>query len=302
MKPSLLFAKAQKWAGGLGLHENALALVHHTQGTINSALGNARQGELSFQTARSGTLAASNHLLEVRGTALLYAEKARTNLRTFLGERWSTAWAQAGFTNRTLRLPRNTPEALNLLRTLQTYFTAHPTHQNMEAGVTAAAAQAHITVLDQGTTILNNARSNQRTKRDARENTQKSLREGLAGSRNEVEAVLPQNDPRWLDFVERVPSDVRSPEAVSAVVAEPGLPGHVRLSFLPSLRATRYAIEAAVGPDGEFAVVATVQDTVADLTFPPGAVVRIRVRARNAAGEAGPSPVVEVTVPVAAAA
>jgi hypothetical protein len=74
------------------------------------------------------------------------------------------------------------------------------------------------------------------------------------------------------------------------------------LHFLDSLRAERYAIEAAVGPDGVFAPVTTVEDTVADLEFPPGSTVRLRVKARNAAGESGFSPVVEVLVPVAVAA
>jgi hypothetical protein len=41
---------------------------------------------------------------------------------------------------------------------------------------------------------------------------------------------------------------------------------------------------------------------VADLTFPPGVTVKLRVNARNGAGESGPSPVVTVEVPQAAAA
>ena len=74
------------------------------------------------------------------------------------------------------------------------------------------------------------------------------------------------------------------------------------MHWLDSLRAERYAIEAAVGPDGVFAPAVTVQDTVADLEFTPGVTVRLRVKARNSAGESSPSPVVEITVAVAVAA
>lgn len=51
-----------------------------------------------------------------------------------------------------------------------------------------------------------------------------------------------------------------------------------------------------------FVDLVTLHDTVGDLSLTPGTAVRIRVRARNAAGESGPSPVAEVLVPVAAAA
>ena len=50
-----------------------------------------------------------------------------------------------------------------------------------------------------------------------------------------------------------------------------------------------------------FVHVLTVHETVADLVLTPGADVRIRVKASNAAGQSAPSPIAEVTVPVALA-
>jgi hypothetical protein len=303
MKVSLLFSKAAKWVGGLGVHTSSLNLVHFSQSSVNSDLGNARQTELAFQTARSLTLSMSNNLLSARSTAVFYIEKARTNLRTYLGEKWSTRWAQAGFTNRTLRIPEsNTAGILNILRALQAYFTANPTQQNAAVSVTPQVAGVYITAMEGAVAALNTAKCGQRAKREARDTSHKTLKDNMRNSRKEVEAVLPPEDPRWLDLVERVPADVRSPEAVSALVAEPGLPGRVRLSWLPSLRGDSYVVEVATGVDGAFEAVTTVQDTVADVALTPGASVRIRVRARNSAGESGPSPVASVTVPVTAAA
>ena len=46
----------------------------------------------------------------------------------------------------------------------------------------------------------------------------------------------------------------------------------------------------------------TIHDTVADLVLTPGATVKIRVKASNAAGQSAFSPVAEVTVPIEAAA
>ena len=42
-------------------------------------------------------------------------------------------------------------------------------------------------------------------------------------------------------YIEKTPGVLHAPEAVSAIVAEPCLPGHIRLSFLPSLRAKETA-------------------------------------------------------------
>lgn len=303
MKVSLLFSKAAQWAGGLGTHQVGLGLVHFSQSSINSDLGNGRQTELAFQTSRSVTLSASNGAVAARSLAVVYIEKARTNLKSYLGDRWSSAWLQAGFKNNSLVIPAtNTAEVLNIVRALQTYLTSNPTHANATAGVTATAAGAQVTALEGAVTTLNNVKSAQRTKREARDASHKTLTANLRGSRKEVEAVLPKADPRWLDFCPRVPADLRAPEAVSALVAEGGMPGHVRLSFLASLRADWYGVEIAPSPEGPFTALVTLHDTVGDLVLTPGATVHVRVRARNAAGESGPSPVVEVQVPVAAAA
>jgi hypothetical protein len=205
---------------------------------------------------------------------------------------------QAGF-KRKFKVPAtNTAEVLHIARALQTYFTNNPAHQNATAGITATAAGAHVTAVDNAVTAHNAAKSAQRTKRDARDTTHKTLTADVRGARKEVEAVLPKADSRWLDFIERVPADLRSPEAVSDLVAEGGMPGHVRLSFVPSLRADWYVVEIATSPEDPFTSLVTLRDTVGDLELTPGATVRLRVRARNAAGESGPSPVVEVLVPV----
>ena len=138
-------------------------------------------------------------------------------------------------------------------------------------------------------------------KAQSREASHADLSAYLRESRKEVESAIKPNDPRWMDFIEKTPGVLHAPEAVSALVAEPGLPGHIRLSFLPALRAEAYGVYVSHGEGQPFLHVATVHDTVADLILTPGADVRIRVKASNAAGQSAPSPIAEVTVPVALA-
>ena len=302
MKTELLFGAAQKWAAGITLHTSSLLLVRFPASPLSSLLGNGRQTELVYQTSRSFTLATSNALIVSRENAVRYIEKTRTTLKPYLGERWSTAWAQAGFPKGTLKIPAsNTLAVVQIVRTLQSYLLANPAQQNSVNGVTAAAAGTLVTALDAGTTAMSNARSQQNTKRLGREGSQKELSAYLRDSRKEVESAIKPNDPRWMDFIEKTPGVLHAPEAVSALVAEPGLPGHIRLSFLPALRADAYGVYVSHGEGQPFVHVATVHDTVADLILTPGADVRIRVKASNAAGQSAPSPIAEVTVPVALA-
>ena len=299
MKKEHLFAYAQKWSAGITKHTSSLLLVRYPAAPLNSYLGNARQTELVFQTSRSVTLAVSNALIASRSTAVLYIEKTRTTLKPYLGERWSTAWNQAGFDKGTLQIPKwSTASVVNIVRTLRSYLLANPAQQNSLNGVTAAAAGALVTALDAGTAALSDARTAQHTKRVSRDASHQDLSAYLRNSRKEVESALDEKDSRWMDFIETVPGELRAPEAVSAIVAEAGLPGHVRLSFLGAVRADAYGVYVSHGEGQPFLHTVTVRDTVADLILTPGANVRIRVRASNAAGQSAFSPSAEVTVPV----
>ena len=302
MKLTAFFAYSEKFSSGIALHKGSLGLVRYPDGSLNSLLGNAQQMELVYQISRSVTLEASNSLQAARSTVALYIEKCRPTLKQYLGERWSTAWNQAGFTKNTLQVPKkNAADLKQMLAAIQKYFVDHPTHQNAAAGVTAAATGLLLTPLTTSIKAVATAESEQLKKRNSRDTARDSLAQYLRDSRKEVESAIQENDERWKDFIDSVPGELRPPEAVKTIVAEPGLPGHVRLSFLGAVRADAYGIYVSHGEGQPFVHVLTVHDTVADLVLPPGATVRIRVKASNAAGQSAASPITEVTVPVALA-
>jgi hypothetical protein len=303
MKKTALFAYAEKWSSGIALHKVALGLIRYPNDPLNSLLGNAQQTELVYQICRSVTLEASNGLKTTRATAVAFIEKCRPTLKQYLGERWTTAWNQAGFTNNSLQVPRkNAADIKQLLNALQKYFQDHPTHQNAAAGVTEAATVPLLASLTASIKAVDLAESEQLKKRNSRDATHKSLSQYLRDSRKEVESAIQENDERWMDFIDSVPGELRPPEAVKTIVAEQGLPGHVRLSFLGAVRATAYGVYVSTDGGATYAHFTTIRDTVADLVLTPGAAVKIRVKASNAAGQSAFSPVAEVTVPMAAAA
>ncbi len=303
MKKTALFAYAEKWSSGIATHKAALGLIRYPNDPLNSLLGNAQQTELVFQICRSVTLEASNGLKSARATAVAYLEKCRPTLKQYLGERWSTAWNQAGFTKNSLQVPKgNSADIKQMLNAIQKYFLDHPTHQNATAGVTAAATGALLTPLSASIKLADGAVSEQFKKRNSRDTSHESLSQFLRDSRKEVESALREGDERWKDFIDAVPGELRAPEAVKTIVAEPGMPGHVRLSFLGAVRAEAYGVYVSTDGGATYPHFTTIHDTVADLVLTPGAAVKIRLKASNAAGQSAFSPVAEVTVPVAAAA
>ena len=303
MKLSTFFAKCDRWSAGVALHKVLMGLVRYPNDPLNSLLGNAQQMELVFQISRSVTLEASNSLQAARSTAALYIEKCRPTLKQYLGERWSTRWNQAGFTKNSLQVPKkNTADIKQILTALQKYFLDHPTHQNAAAGVTAAATGALLTPLNASIKLVDTAESEQLKKRNSRDASRDALSQYMRDSRREVEGAIKDDDERWKDFIDAVPGELRPPEAVKTIVAEPGMPGHVRLSFLGAVRAEAYGVYVSTDGGETYTHFTTIHDTVADLVLTPGANVKIRVKASNAAGQSAFSPVAEATVPMAAAA
>ena len=149
--------------------------------------------------------------------------------------------------------------------------------------MTAAPAKAIHDDLERCVKGVGRVKSALRLRREARERTDLAL-----------EIEMKPEDPRWLDFIEQVPEDVE---------LEGGLPGRLTARCEPSDRAESYVVEAQIiGQDSEFRTVATVQDPLANLTFPPGSRVKVRFIARNSTGASAPSEVVEATVPQAPAA
>lgn len=283
---------------------SGLPFTHTTASTLANALTVAQARESAYQAARHARTAAYAAQHSARAGARDFVAKSRNALQVFLGVRWSATWAQAGFKSTTLAVPSSVAGLRETLRLLSDYLTAHVPHQNATAGVTATAATAQFNALKGAIEQVNSTRTDQRVKRDDRTAAETTLRNTMTALTNELRAILPPDDPRWLDFVNEVPADPQRPEVVTGLVARGGSPGEVDLEWESSARAERYQVEILVeGTDTAFRHAATVHDEFATMTdLAPGARVRLRVVAANDAGESVPSAEVEAQVPLANAA
>jgi hypothetical protein len=297
------YSTAAKLQTGISLNPG-LPFTHTTGSTLANALTVALAKEAAYQTARQARQAAHAAQRNTKTTARDFVSKARDVLRPYLGTKWSVAWAQVGFKNNSLALPRAQAKLRETLRLLTNYFSQHTTHQNTALGVTATAANAQFDAFKAAVQQSAVTKTAQRTARDERETAERQLGKCMKAVRLELRTMLEPNDTRWLDFVAQVPSDVLRPEPVTGLVASAEAPGELSLEWEPAMRAERYQIEIRVqGVDAEFRRVLTVHDELATVTnLTSGAQVTARVVAANDAGESVPSAEVTVTLPLAHAA
>ena len=276
--------------------------MHVTSSVLQTCLDTARAKEGIYQASRDGKKAADTAQKSAKASAQNFALKARDTLRPFLGTKWSISWAQAGFKSQSLSVPAPVTELVELLGSLETYFTNHPTQQNATLAITAQSARQHFGNLQVAIETVSNCRKDQRSKRNAREEADAQLWEKMRSLRSELEAVVKSDDTRWLDFVEGIPADLQRPESVENLEVQGGSPGLLVAEWDASARAERYQVEVlVVGQDTEFRRVVTVREAKAEVApLPSNAHVKVRVIAANGAGESAPSSVVEQQVPALA--
>jgi hypothetical protein len=294
-----LFTLCGKAADALHTHESEIGIMHNTESLVRSGLANARSANSKFQSAKAARLTAfaAQELADINATKLITV--ARDILKRHLGGRYSQAWDEAGFTNQSLAVPGQLSQRTELLKSLETYFTNHPSHEVAALEVTHTQAAALHAALTTAVSAANAAKGDQRGFRDERASAEETLRARVRGLVSELAQLIGEDDQRWIDFGLHVPEDESLPDAPTDLVVAGGAQGHLVAGWSDAARAERYRVyKQVVGVDNDFTLSATVGDSDADMnTFTSGAHVRVKVTALNARGESQPSEVVEHQVP-----
>jgi hypothetical protein len=119
--------------------QNEVSLMHTTAATLNTALTSFESKDTAYQAARAAKGVVFDTQQAQDKAARAFLQATGTVLRKFLG-RWSEAWEETGYPNQSTAVPATLDERMVLLRSLQSYFTAHADYQQAGLGVTAAAA------------------------------------------------------------------------------------------------------------------------------------------------------------------
>ncbi|HEY0550956.1 MAG TPA: fibronectin type III domain-containing protein, partial [Verrucomicrobiae bacterium] len=283
---------------GCVLYQAIINLTHFNEPVITTARIAAKAKDDAYQAAKGPKAAAvaahASRIIDARTLITV----CRDVLKPRLGKRWSPAWAVTGFTTR-LQIPSSSADLLPLLESLETYFTANPTHEVADLGATAAAAHTLHEQLSAARTTANACDADVALKKAERDAELKKLRNCGRGLLAELKTLIAGDDGRWRAFGFNPPSAVGLPEVPEGLEVIGSMAQHLFATWESAPLADRYRLyRQIVGVDADFVLVKTVTETESDLnTFTSGQVVRVRVTAVNDAGESLMSEIVEVTVP-----
>jgi hypothetical protein len=279
--------------GGALAHGDSIGLLHNSKERLaadfyavtgdpaNSSMS-GRQAMLDAQLRAMRTT--QEALDSVREPARNFCHMGIGILKPLLGHRWNGDWLAAGFTARSLSVPR---VPLSLLVEFRVYLEANPGMESASLGFTAAHAQAHLDAVVAATQARDTAKGARWSVKAARDAAFRALRKRLSNLRTELAQLLAPTDDRWYAFGFRRPADGRIPEVVQDVTATEVAQGTVQVAWSPSKRADSYRVTVRVADsDAPPLVEAIVADHSRIITgVPDGVPLVISVSARNRSGE-----------------
>jgi hypothetical protein len=294
-----LFQLASKAADGLHSLATTLGITHVTEAAMRADLLAARNAENAYQAALAARLSATADQAGEDANARHFIITARDVLKRTLGGRYSQAWNPVGFKNHSLAVPSTLAGRIELLKSMQLFFTANPALEVASLNITAADAEGEYGAITDDVTALEKAWADQRAKRGLRNAAAGTLRTLLRNLIAELTYLISPSDPRWLDFGLNIPADNNLPEVPLDLTVADGARGHLLAGWTRPARALRFHVSRqVVGVDPDFVFARTTTDTQADLnTFTSGQHVRVEVTALNDAGESLPCAPVEHVVP-----
>ncbi len=287
-----------RMAAGLRRHEAALGIRQNTEATLVAVLSDCRAAAEELGSARAAQGQATRALAAAERNVRRWLGTARRVLSLRLGDRWDARWEGSGFPRGSTAVPKSQIGRLNLCAALADFLAAHPELAFADWSVTSdGAREKH--------QLLANARADFarcRARAVAQNRRFKSLRLKLCkrvrGLIRELELLVDDADPRWLDFGLNIPAQPEVPEPVKRLEAIPNGPRAVQVTWPRARRAVRYRVFArpVAQPDTP-----AHEKTVHDLRtlledLPWTGELHLWVQAANPAGEATPSPVVKVRV------
>ncbi|MGL4398505.1 MAG: hypothetical protein ACRCXD_01440, partial [Luteolibacter sp.] len=175
----------------------------------------------------------------------------------------------------------------------------HPALENAPLDITSADAAALHTAAAAARSVLAAALTELGTSRTSRETAMEALRTRMRGLINELDILLPDEDPRWYRFGLSAPADPETPAIPEAPTLTPGIAGSglLFLDWPDTRRTDRYRVWQKKPGETTFTPAATVTESDATLTaLPLGVLLEFQITALNDAGESVPSPAGMVTL------
>ena len=260
-----------------------------------------KNAEGAFNTSRNTVRTAYQTFKPAMTALYAWLVTARSILVLQLGDRWSAAWAEAGFIGTSTAVPDTIEGRIALGLSLVTYFTNHPTAERPDDDVTAAKATELTGVATTAQTAVATTEQALKDADEARQPARTDLQKQMSTLVSNLNAKLASNDPRWLAFGLRMPSTPTTPAKPQNVTATLAESGAILVQCDPAALATRYRGRMLiVGVETKYRLVFSGTEPMGSITdVQPGITVQIVMQAVNESSQSVPSDPVLFTMPVA---
>ena len=274
---------ANKMLAGLTSLGSTLAITQITPAALQALLSAFIATDGDFNAARSAKQAASTGFQAAEEALSAWLAMVRNVLAARFGGRWSTEWAQAGFTDATTSVPKRIEDRLALTLRLAGFFTANPSFQLPTIDVTAAKANALYTAALTTQQLAIDSGVAQKTAGDLDDAARLKLEDAMWSLIRLLDATIADNDPRWLSFGLNMPSADTTPGQPLNVTAHADDTGAMVVQCDAVPLATRYRWRMlVVDVDKDYALAASTTEPMANISgVEPGKLVKLIVQAVN---------------------
>ena len=298
-----LIGLGNKMLGGLTSLGVTLGITQITPAEFAPILATFADQDNAFNAGRSTRQAASDLFQSNAATLTAWLGVVRTVLAGQFGQRWNTAWAQAGFINNTTQIPTKTEDRIALAGRVIAFFTANPSAEVPSMQVTAAQGTALQSATLTAQTALTAATMALSTLSQSWTDAYNALTDEMWSLIKILQATLNDDDPRWLAFGLQMPITSSTPGQPVNLTAHTDNTGALIVACDPVPLATRYRWRMLlVGIESDYVLAASSVDPIGTITgVLPGETAQIIVQAVNGSLQGVPSDPIVFTMPPAAA-
>lgn len=291
-------ASCEDMADGLSQHEATIGIEQNTFAKFRADLDALLAAQAPFLAAETAQGTAYTALRSADSNGKGFIAKSIKLLAITLGTRWSDAWIATGLPDQSVSTPGSQDKRFTALAGLKAYFTANPTKESAALNITAAAATTLHTAISNARQAAGNALTFTKGKLIPRDNALRAMRRRFRATIDEIENLLPIDDPRWYDFGLNRPADPAQPGTPADVTGTALGSQRALVQYSGARRANSFNIyRQIVGADTTPVKVTNTEGTQYTLeNLPVGATVKITVTGVNEAGEGPASDPVQVVV------
>lgn len=195
-----LHAECDRFQGALRIHGATAGVKINTADAVKGDGDQLRNTESAYHQACADLRSLNAQLQAMSGAAQQFLKDVRHLLTRQFGPKANAAWADAGFEDNTLAIPRAVEERAVFVKRLTTYLAGHPDVEQVALGISAENGSHIHTRLTQLLNEVDSQTAKVSSLRDRMKTNRVALRKRLGSVRSELGMLLAEDDQRWLAF------------------------------------------------------------------------------------------------------